>query len=93
MPELTHVLFVDDVLLMGEGTLTNFQNLAKSLEKYQKATGMVFNIEKSILIYSNVFGELLSREKELLPYSIATISEGFKYMGFTLKPNTCCFQD
>ena len=77
---------------MEEGTLTNLQNLAKSLEKYQKAIDMVVNIEKYILIYNNIYEELLSRVKVLLPYSTVPIYEGFKYLGFTLKPNSCAFQ-
>ena len=83
---------MDDVLLMEEGTLANFQNLAKSLEKYQKATDMAVNIEKFRLIYINISEELLSKVKVLHPYSTIPISEGFKYLGFILKPNSCAFQ-
>ena len=32
--ELTHVLFVDNVLLMGEGSYKNFEYLTKILKTY-----------------------------------------------------------
>ena len=36
--ELTHVLFVDDVLMFGKGTLGNLANLVKVMDNYQSAT-------------------------------------------------------
>ena len=38
--ELTHVLFVDDVLMFGEGTLGNMEKLVRVLDDYQKETGI-----------------------------------------------------
>ena len=35
--DLTHILFVDDVLLMGEVSYENVQALVENLEQYQKA--------------------------------------------------------
>ena len=52
--DLTHGLFVDDVLMFGEGTLKNLQNLEKIIRKYQKPTGMKINLEKSNLIHNNL---------------------------------------
>ena len=91
--KLTHVLFVDDVLLLGEGSYVNFQNLANILETYQKATRMAVNIEKTKLTFNNIPDEFLSRTKELLPFPTASIAKGFKYLGFILKPNPYSFQD
>ena len=47
--ELTHVLFVDDVLMFGEGNFGNLEKLVKVLDDYQKATWMEINMEKSKL--------------------------------------------
>ena len=44
--ELTHILFVDDVLLLGEGNLDNLQYLTQILNLYKQETGMEINIEK-----------------------------------------------
>ena len=40
---------MDDVLMMGEGTLENMQSLAQNLLLYRKSIGMVTNIDKSSL--------------------------------------------
>ena len=44
--EITHVLFMDDVLMFGIGTITNIQNLNRVIKNYQLATGMEINLEK-----------------------------------------------
>ena len=85
--DLTHVLFVDDVLMYGEGTLNNLQNLEKILRRYQKATGMEINPEKSNLIHNNLNQDFITQAKSLIPVSISQIDEGFKYLGFHLKLN------
>ena len=36
--ELTHTLFVDDVLIFGVGTKDNVKEFAALIEKYKKAT-------------------------------------------------------
>ena len=46
---LTHILFVDDVVMMGEGSWENLNEAENILELYKKATGMHINVEKSIL--------------------------------------------
>ena len=48
--EVTHTLFVDDVLLFGVGTKENLKEFAAIIEKYKKATGMLVNIYKSLLV-------------------------------------------
>ena len=47
--KLSHILFVDDAVMMGEGTWENFRRAKQILDLYKKATGMHTNIEKSIL--------------------------------------------
>ena len=90
--ELTHTLFADDMLLMWEGLYENFQAFVEILEKYQKETWMVTNIEKLILDFNNLPDELLTRVRELFPFPLIPIVEGFKYLGFFLKTNDYVFQ-
>ena len=40
---IIHLVFVDDVLLLGEGTLENMQSLSQILNLYKQATGMEIN--------------------------------------------------
>ena len=48
---------------------------------------MVVNVEKSNLIHNEFLEELLQRPKEINQYKTTPIDEGFKYLGFTIKPN------
>ena len=47
--ELTHILFIDDVVMLGERTWENLKETENILELYKKAMGMHINVEKSIL--------------------------------------------
>ena len=91
--ELTHILFVDDVLMFGMGTISNIQNLEKVLRRYQEATGMEINLGKSNLLHNNMDEEVITQEKTLILVTISTIDEGFKYLGFQLKPNSYSTRD
>ena len=42
------------MLMFAEGSFGNLQNLVKILDTYQKAIGMVVNLEKSRLAHNNV---------------------------------------
>ena len=57
--EVTHTLFVDDVLFFGVGTKENPKEFAALIEKYKKATGMLVNIDKSMLVHNECSLELI----------------------------------
>ena len=57
--EVTHTLFVDDVLLFGVGTKENLKEFAALIEKYKKATGIQVNIENSLLAHNKCSAELI----------------------------------
>ena len=44
---LSHLLFIDDVILMGSGTLLDWAAFEVILETFCKASGMVINVDKS----------------------------------------------
>ena len=89
--EVTHTLFVDDVLLFGEGSIRNLEAFLALIDKYSRATRMVVNVEKSNLIHNEFPEELLQRSKDIIQYNTTPVDEGFKYLGFTIKPNCYCF--
>ena len=91
--EFTHTLFVDDVLIFGEGTIQNLSAFSSFIDKYKKSTVMVLNIEKSNLIHNKFSVDMIQREKEIIPFQVTTTENGFKYLGFFLKPNSYYFQD
>ena len=71
----------------------NFKEYATLRDKYNKATRMMINIEKSLLDHNEFSEELTQRLKEILSYPAKLISKGFKYIRFFLKPNSYAFQD
>ena len=54
---------------------------------------MVVNVEKSNLIHDEFPEYMIQRTRELIQYQTTPVGEGFKYLGFTLKPNCYSFQD
>jgi len=84
---ITHLLFVDDVLIFCSGCRRESRVLKEILELFSKATGMEINAGKSTLT-TNLLRPF--EEDELLrlfPYNTAGLDEGLKYLGFSLKSN------
>lgn len=46
---ITHLLFVDDVLILSSGRTRDVETLAAILQLFQDATGMIINSQKSTL--------------------------------------------
>ena len=83
---LTHLLFVDDVILLGTGTLLEWMAFDVILGTFCKASGMCINMEKSVFLFNNVDTDILHDISRFMPYKMDPLSTGFKYLGFFLKP-------
>ena len=84
---ITHLLFVDDVLIFCSGDRRDTRALKEILDLFSKATGMDINFEKSTLTT-----HLLRPEEELelienFPFNLTGLDVGLKYLGFSLKAN------
>ena len=66
--ELSDILFVDDVLMMGEGTWENLKYVEQILDLYKKATWMHINVEKSILSENSLSDTIRNRLNSKIPY-------------------------
>jgi hypothetical protein len=84
---ITHLLFVDDVILFGKGSLAEWQVFKDALDLFCNATGMTFSSQKSQFLEAGWSGEELFQLKENFPFEVKSLEEGFKYLGFFLKPN------
>jgi len=82
---LSHVLFVDDVLLFGGNTLEEWECFKDILTLFCTATGMEISLTKSALIAHK--GNIDARICEIFPVPVLSLEEGLKYLGFTLKPD------
>eukprot|EP00253_Pinus_taeda_P001568 PITA_01568 len=84
---ISHLLFVDDILVFTNGSINELKELKNIFELFLKATGMQINPRKSQIIV-----EGLNRiEKEqfsfYFPFEMCNMVSPFKYLGFWLKPN------
>eukprot|EP00253_Pinus_taeda_P008403 PITA_08403 len=66
---ISHLLFIDDILLFSNGNMTEIKELKKILELFMKATGMLMNYRKSQLILEG-FNRLNLIKSVLLAISV-----------------------
>ena len=71
----------------------NFKEAKKILYLYKKARGMHINVEKSTLLENGLPKVIKERIRDESPYILKPMDEGFKYLGFVLKPNAYSFRD
>ena len=83
---LTHLLFVDDVILLGTGTLPEWIAFDVILSTFCKASRMNISADKSCFLFNNVNDDTLIDIARVLPYKMEPIVSGFKYLGYYLKP-------
>jgi hypothetical protein len=84
---ITHLMFVDDVILFWIGCIDEWKSYKDVLDLFFKATWMEFNPQKSSFLeagWDDVEPNLL---KELFPFEVKPLDIGFKYLGFYMRPN------
>ena len=84
---LTHLLFVDDVILFGLGSFEEWMAFKVILDTFCEVSGMCINMDKSYFIHYDLDAALLGRITGLLPYRFAHLNQGFTYLGYFLKPS------
>ena len=90
---ITHLLFVDDVLIFCSGTRGDTRALQGILELFAKATGMEINFCKSSLTTHLLRPEEEAELSRIFPFNTAGLDDGLKYLGFSLKANLYQKQD
>ena len=75
---ITHLLFVDDVLLFGIATISEWKAYKDALYLFCSVMGMDVSTEKSSFLYQDVDEDIRSQIAKLLPYNMAPIQTGFK---------------
>ena len=83
---LTHLLFMDDVILLGSGTPSEWMDFEFILSTFCKASGMCISLEKSCFLFNNLDVNVGTDIAWLMPYKMDPIASGFKYLGYQLKP-------
>jgi hypothetical protein len=84
---ITHLLFVDDVLIFCSGRPRDAKTLAEILQLFRDATGMIINSQKSTLSLTRLDDSTTTLYKTLFPFPLQDLQQGIKYLGFQLKVN------
>jgi len=82
---LTHLLFVDDVLIFGRKCALEWMWYYRIIKEFCLATGMDINYEKSC--FYSLDDSLDPDIYTLFPVSFYHFDEGLLYLGYRLKPN------
>jgi hypothetical protein len=72
---ITHLLFMDDILIFCSGRVGDTKILAEILSLFHSATGMQINVQKSTLTISEMEREEVATYRRLFPYSVQDISK------------------
>lgn len=83
---LTHLLFVDDVLIFLDGSIRDSCSFSKILSLFSSATGMLTNHSKSTITFAQTSIHETHFSHQLFPYCINPLDRGLKYPGFWIKP-------
>eukprot|EP00253_Pinus_taeda_P019083 PITA_19083 len=90
---ISHLLFVDDILLFTNGNLNEMKELKTILDLFMKATGMQINLRKSHFILEGFTRNECTQLTAIFPFDSFSMDAPFKYLGFWLKPNSYKKQD
>jgi len=82
---LTHVLFVDYVLIFYSVIRGDIERLSSIIELFSRATDMLINNTKSTLSTHVMERKEVQFYKDIFPYLENPLDEGLKYLGFHLK--------
>jgi mannosylglycoprotein endo-beta-mannosidase len=78
---ILHLLFIDDILIMTNGSTQEWIEINNLLKTFCNASGLQINWNKSSFHYANLQDQTLTLLKALLPHSFLHLSEGFNYLG------------
>ncbi len=90
---VTHLLFVDDIIMFNNGSLEDCRTLKRILDLFLKATGLYINKRKSTLTCIGLSRELVRRVELVLNFQFKSLEDNFKYLGFFLKPDNYKIKD
>lgn len=90
---LTHLLFMEDILIFLSGSVHDIITLKESLKLFSIATGMEINREKSTISFSECSHEEIHLSLQNFPFRVLDLQAGLKYLGFGLKADGCKLAD
>nr|GEW04278.1 hypothetical protein [Tanacetum cinerariifolium] len=76
---LSHLFYADDIIFMGQWSVSNINTLVQALDCFYKASGLQMNLQKSKLMGIFVQDEIVSREASKM--GCCTLMAPFLYLG------------
>nr|GEY57258.1 RNA-directed DNA polymerase, eukaryota [Tanacetum cinerariifolium] len=76
---LSHLFYADDVIFMGQWSVSNINTLVQALDCFYKASGLRMNLQKSKLMGISVEDEIVSRAVSKM--WCCTLTTPFLYLG------------
>ena len=73
---LTHILFVDDVIIYGMGDVEDWTEINRILKLFCCASGMQLNFDKSCFIFHKQVCAVEAAIKEIIPVKSSAIGDG-----------------
>eukprot|EP00253_Pinus_taeda_P018576 PITA_18576 len=83
---LTHLLFVDDILVFINGSIGDISIIKATFTLFQVATGMIVNDNKSSLTSTECTPHEIFFALQCFHFSQLQLAEGLKYLDYMLKP-------
>eukprot|EP00253_Pinus_taeda_P020147 PITA_20147 len=90
---ISHLLFVDDILLFLNGNLPEVKVLKDIINLFLKAIGLQINPRKSHFILEGFTRHEALAITSIFPFETTQMDMPFKYLGFWLKPSSYRKQD
>ena len=83
---ITHLIFVDDVILFGSGNFSEWESFKEVMDLCCNAMGLGFSPQKSYFLEVGWKDEDLVMLKGILAFEVTLVEVVFKYIGFFLNP-------
>ena len=75
---ISHLFFVDDVLILGDANLEEWKTFHSLLTNFFQASGMVINCQKSCFLTQNIDLELEDKMRSIFNIQFMDIEDGMK---------------
>eukprot|EP00253_Pinus_taeda_P014434 PITA_14434 len=90
---ITHLLFVDDILLFTNGSINEIKEIKSIFYLFLKATGMQIKHRKSQVSTANIDRRERTLVLNIFPFLHQQLESPFKYLCFWLKPSAYKIED
>ena len=84
---ITHILYVDDILIFGDRKLDGCQHLKDIIDIFYGALGMKISLHKSSFSFSCQDQLIIDSISHMFPYKLEVLDLSIKHLGLYLKPN------